>query len=162
MILDAFDDRILAEIQVDVATAAALAPRVNLSASAVTKRLARLRRSGLVTRTVAVLDPARVGPSVTALVLVSLDPDGPLTRDAFVAHAQGRPELTNVLLLAGDVGVALILRTRTLDQHAAALRDLQERFPQIRSLRTHIVVDQPKRSLAIPFHLTGIEIADAT
>lgn len=160
MILDNFDAHILAEIQVESTTAAALAPRVKLSTSAVTKRLNRLRHSGLIARTAAILDFALIGPSITAFVLLSLDPDGPLTRDKFVSLVLPQPEITNVFLLAGDVGIAVMIQTRTLSQYVAFVRSLQESFAQIRSVRDYIVVGQPKRSLAIPFSLVGLDVAD--
>lgn len=160
MILDAFDARILTEIQADSTTAAAIAQRVNLSTSAVTKRISRMRRSGLIARTIAVLDLRRIGPSVSMLALVSLDPDGAAAREAFVDYVQERTEVTNVLLLAGDVGVAVVVRTRTLQQATDAIRSLQEGFPQTRSVREYVVLGQPKRSLAVPFSLAGLQLAD--
>lgn len=162
MVVDEFDVRILTEIQRGDTTAAALALRVKLSTSAVTKRLSRLRRVGLIARTVAVLDLARIGPSVAGLVLLALDPDGPLTRDEFVALVQSKPEITNVLLLGGDYGIALVIRTRTLEHYTAAVRALQVDFPRIRSVRDQIVLSELKRSLAVALSLIGLDLTYRT
>src|SRR3954471_489055 len=86
MTLDEFDARILIELQTNSdLTAEAIGHRGGLSGSAAAKRLKRLTERGLVQRHVAVLDLQLIGPSITALIVCSFDPDGPLVRDEFTS-----------------------------------------------------------------------------
>src|SRR3712207_3227098 len=60
--MDDFDRKLLAIVQRDAElTSEQLAERIGLSASAVQRRLKRLRRDGVITSYVAVVDPAKVG-----------------------------------------------------------------------------------------------------
>jgi Lrp/AsnC family leucine-responsive transcriptional regulator len=60
-LLDKFDLSLLAALQNDAqATHQALGDRVHLSASQVSRRIARLHASGIIRRYVALLDPAMV------------------------------------------------------------------------------------------------------
>ena len=159
MTLDEFDARILIELQINSdLTAEAIGHRVGLSGSAVAKRLRKLNESGLVERHVAVLDLQLIGPSITALIVCSFDPDGPLVRDEFTRLVSPRSEVTNIWVLTGEVDVGLTIVTRTLGECTQAIRSLQENFPQLKNLKEYIVTSQPKRSLAVPFSLVGLAL----
>ena len=106
MTLDEFDARILSELQSNSdSTSEAIGHRVGLSGSAVAKRLRKLNESGLVERHVAVLNLRLIGPSITALIICSFDPDGPLVRDEFTRLVSPRSEVTNIWVLTGEVDV---------------------------------------------------------
>ena len=159
MTLDDFDAKILTELQANSSlTAEEVGLRVSLSASAVAKRLKRLHESGLIERCVAVLDLDLIGPSVTALVLCTFDPDGPIVRDKIGGCLRDRPEVSQIWILTGEVDIGLTILTRTLEECAQAIRKLQQDFPQLRNLKEHIATAQPKRSLAVPFSLAGLAI----
>ena len=159
MTLDEFDARILSELQSNSdSTSEAIGHRVGLSGSAVAKRLRKLNESGLVERHVAVLNLRLIGPSITALIICSFDPDGPLVRDEFTRLVSPRSEVTNIWVLTGEVDVGLTIVTRTLDECTQITRSLQENFPQLKNLKEYIVTAQPKRSLVVPFSLAGLAL----
>jgi len=75
--LDALDHRILAVLEEDSSVANnELARRVHASAPTCLRRVQRLRESGVIDRQVALLDPATFGPSITAIVEITLDHQG--------------------------------------------------------------------------------------
>ena len=80
MIFDETNAKILALLQRDSSlTNEAIGREVNLSSTAVIKRVKKLRDSGVIEATVAVLSLQSAGPLVSALVLCSFDPDGAAT-----------------------------------------------------------------------------------
>ena len=152
MTFDGIDAKILALLQTNNRlTSEEIGRRIHLSSTAVAKRLKKLRESGLIAAEVAVLDLEAVGPFVGALVLCSFDPDGVITLDQFAMSVLPRPEVINAWVVTGEVDVVLNVLTRTVGEYEQILRELQQEFPQLKSVRTLVTLRQPKRSLVIPF-----------
>ena len=73
MLIDRTDRKILGELQADGSMAnAALAGRVGLSESACLRRVKLLEQSGVIERYTAVLNPLKVGISVSFVVRITL------------------------------------------------------------------------------------------
>ena len=149
--------KILALLQRDSSlTNEPIGSAVNLSSTAVIKRVKKLRDSGIIEATVAVLSLQAAGPIVSALVLCSFDPDGAATIDQFAQTILSRPEITNAWVVTGEVDVVLLVLTRTVEEYDLRMRELQEAHPQLKNVRTFVVLRHVKRSLAIPHAiLTG-------
>ena len=76
--LDRFDRRILATLQVDARRPAELiGAQIGLSASAVQRRIARLREEGVIGAEVAVVDAKRTGRPLTLIVDVEVERERP-------------------------------------------------------------------------------------
>ena len=76
--LDRFDRRLLALVQRDAAqTAEALAERIGLSASAVQRRLKRLRETGVILGEIAMVDPLKVGRPSFFLAALEIERERP-------------------------------------------------------------------------------------
>src|SRR3546814_10006962 len=74
VILDDLDKLILEKLQVDSAiTNLDLARHVHASAPTCLRRVRRLIDTGVITRQVAIIDPAKVNNSLTALIEITLD-----------------------------------------------------------------------------------------
>ena len=72
--LDDLDVRILRTLQHDASLSnAALAERVHASAPTCLRRVRRLREAGLIQRQIALLDAARLGATLTAIIEITLD-----------------------------------------------------------------------------------------
>lgn len=72
--MDEIDRRILNALQIDASqTNAELAAAVHVSPPTCLRRVKHLRGSGVIQRQVAIVAPEKVGPSLTALVEISLD-----------------------------------------------------------------------------------------
>jgi len=152
MTFDGIDAKILALLQTNNRlTSEEIGRRIHLSSTAVAKRVKKLRESGLIAAEVAVLELDAVGPFVAALALCSFDPDGIVTLDQFATTVLPRPEVINAWIVTGEVDVVVNVMTRTLGEYEQTLRELQQEFPQLKSVRTLVILSQPKRSLIIPF-----------
>ena len=154
MTSDETNAKILALLQRDSSlTNEAIGSEVNLSSTAVIKRVKKLRDSGVIEATVALLSLQSAGPIVSALVLCSFAPDGAATIDQFAQTILSRPEITNAWVVTGEVDVVLLVLTRTVEEYDQRMRELQDAHPQLKNVRTFVVLRHVKRSLAIPLSI---------
>ncbi len=149
--LDRIDRAILRVLQADAAiTNAALSERVHLSPAATLRRVEKLREAGIIRRTVAVLDPAKVDMTTLIIVGVVLDRSTPSDFGAFEAAANGIPGCLECHLVAGEFDYFLVLRTRDIAHfnrlHAAEII----RLPGVRQIRTFFVLKEILSTTALP------------
>jgi DNA-binding Lrp family transcriptional regulator len=149
--LDRIDRAILRVLQEDAAiTNAALAERVHLSPAATLRRVEKLREAGIIRRTVAVLDPAKVDMTTLVIVGVVLDRSTPSDFGAFETAAKGIPGCLECHLVAGEFDYFLVLRTRDIAHfnrlHAAEII----RLPGVRQIRTFFVLKEILSTTALP------------
>ena len=94
MMLDPLDHAILAIVQRDnLVTHEALGAQVGLSASSCRRRLAALRKAGVIVADIAVVDPARIGLAITVHTLITLDRDAAEAHRTFRAIVAAAPEI---------------------------------------------------------------------
>lgn len=117
--MDQIDRELLAELQSDATQSyAALGQAVGLSAGAVHERVRKLRESGVIRRTTADVDPAAVGSSVLAYVMVESTSWMGESAEAFAAL----PEIVEAHIIAGSASVLVKVRTATTEQLQDVLR----------------------------------------
>lgn len=106
--MDAFDRKILSELSCDATQSlAAVGDKVGLSAPAIHERVKRLRASGAIKATVAVLDGHKIGKPLLAFVHV--DTKGWGKTGAMLALTQ-LPEVEELHSVTGDTCVLLKVR----------------------------------------------------
>lgn len=136
-VLDGFDRKILSALAADSDVSyAELGQRVGLSAPAVHDRVKKLRASGCLRRTVALLDGPAIGKPLLAFVHVDTAGWGG-TQD-FVAIGD-LPEVEEIHSVAGDTCMLLKVRCAS----SRALEGLLARLyatPGVRSTRSYIVL----------------------
>lgn len=135
--LDAFDRKILGVLAADADVSyAELGQMVGLSAPAVHDRVRKLRASGALRRTVALLDGAAIGRPLLAFVHV--DNAGWCKTEELMAIAE-LPEVEEVHSVTGDTGMLLKVRCAS----GLALEALLARLyaaPGVRSTRSYVVL----------------------
>lgn len=135
--LDAFDRKLLSVLVEDATVSyAELGERVGLSAPAVHERVKRLRRSGIIRRTAALIDPVAVGKPLLAFVHV--DTAGWGKTQALLA-VEKYPEVEEIHSVAGDT--CMLLKVRT--EHTQALEGLLARLyatPGVIATRSYVVL----------------------
>ncbi len=110
--LDALDAKILHELQVNARLSfAELGRRVSLSTPAVAERVRRLEDAEVITRYVALVDPAKVGLPVRAFIKITV-PGDRLPR--FSALAQRVPEVRECHRVTGQESYILQVAVRDL------------------------------------------------
>jgi Lrp/AsnC family leucine-responsive transcriptional regulator len=144
--LDTVNRRLLRELAADPRiTMSALARRVGMSAPAVSERIQRLQRAGVITGYRADISPAALGLPVTAFVRIR-PAAGQLAKIADLADQT--PEISECHRISGED--CFLIKV-----HAAAVEDLEKTLDQFLNFGqtiTSIVVSTPvpPRSLPIP------------
>ncbi|HEY6939956.1 Lrp/AsnC family transcriptional regulator [Dokdonella sp.] len=149
--LDKLDRRILALLQRDARLPAeTVGAEVGLSASAVQRRLARLRGDGVIVREVAVVDPRSVGRPLTMIVDLVVDGD----RKELVAGLQHWIEreaaVQEAWYVTGDEDYVLVVTARDVDAYEQMMQRLLAENANVRRYRTRVVLGTLKRGLTLP------------
>ncbi len=148
--LDVFDLRLLTALQREGrAPNAALAESVGLSASQVSRRLARLEAEGVIATYAALLKPDAVGLTVLAFSSVSLERQAE-AMDGFEAAVLRFPEILECYSVTGEQDFVLRIVARDLKAFADFLSDRLLRVPGVRSVRSSIVLHTIKQTTALP------------
>lgn len=101
--MDKIDKRILNELQIDGNISnIELADKVGLSPSPCSRRVKALLDSGVIGKTVTLLDEKKLGLSLTALISISMDRHTPDRFNGFEAAVSSYPEVLECLLITGS------------------------------------------------------------
>ena len=139
--LDKTDLEILQRLLLDGrAPAAQIAEQVGLSRPAVSERIEKLEREGIIRGTTAVIDPVSVGKGVTAFIFARQS--GPLDAKASRAFRTviGREEIIEAHTVAGDDCFLLKVRTDSIQSLNAIVNRLVAP-PLSLTTRTTIVME---------------------
>jgi Lrp/AsnC family leucine-responsive transcriptional regulator len=101
--LDRTDRRILDELQKDGAISNLdLADKVGLSPSPCSRRVKALQESGIIQKTVAILNPKALGLDMVAMISISMDRHTPERFENFERLVAGFPEVLECYLITGS------------------------------------------------------------
>ena len=101
--LDRIDKRILSEIQKDGSiTNLELADKIGLSPSPCSRRVKALTESGIIGKTVTILDEKKLGLTLTALINISMDRHTPDRFNNFESAVSTYSEVQECLLITGS------------------------------------------------------------
>lgn len=143
-LLDEVNRRLLTELHADPRiTMSALARRVALSAPAVTERVQRLERAGVIIGYRMEVDPAALGMPVTAFARVRPAP-GQLAKVAELARAL--PQVSECHRITGEDCFLLKVHAVAVDQ----LEDVLDQFLLYGQTITSIVVSTPVPPRPLP------------
>lgn len=153
--LDAIDRRILRALQQDGrVTYDALAAQVNLSASAVLRRVRRLEEGGAIAAYVALVRPEKVGLSLTAYINVRLEKQTESHKrnpmDLFRAAVQTWPEVVECAALTGDMDYLLRVLVQDMAHYARFISETLLKHPSVQDCKTSFVLDRLKNTTAVP------------
>jgi Lrp/AsnC family transcriptional regulator, leucine-responsive regulatory protein len=137
--LDAIDHHLVALLRADARQRLAdLGERVNLSVSAVKRRIDRLEAGGVITGYRAVIDQAKLGRQLEAFAELTFAGD---TKVADISGvAEGLPEVQAVFTTAGDPDALVWIRVRDVDDLTRVI-DLLRRSGQVTGTKTLMVLN---------------------
>lgn len=138
--IDATDRRILDLLGEEARSPIAeIASRVELSATAVRRRITRLEEAGVIVTYTAVLDHSRVERSLEAYIELDLAPRTDVP--AFLADAVSRPEVREASTLAGQPDAILRLRVEDISHLRKVVAELRE-SEEVVSSKTLVALDR--------------------
>ncbi len=155
-LLDKYDVALLTALQQDAsATHQQLGERIHLSPSQVSRRITRMQAAGIIQRTVALLDPARIGLGVRAISYVTLSRHGDDEGAAFEREIATFPEVLECFAVTGESDYILqIVAASLADLSESVLRRLT-RIKGVHSIRSNIVLQSIKSSTELPLGQFG-------
>jgi Lrp/AsnC family leucine-responsive transcriptional regulator len=143
--LDDLDRRILAVLQDDASLShVALAARVHASAPTCLRRVRRLVERGVIERRVAIVAPDALGPSLTAIVEVTLDRQASELLDAFQARAVAEPAVQQCYRVSPGPDFVLVLQVRDMAADRAFAHRVLASESNVRNVRTYFSVLRAK------------------
>jgi DNA-binding Lrp family transcriptional regulator len=149
--LDDFDRRILDIVQIDSRRPAErIGAEIGLSASAVQRRLVRLRQSGVITGDISLVDPKAVDRPLTLIVDIELERERPELLHSFRAWIAAEPAIQQAWYVTGDGDYVLIVTARDVEAYDALMQRLTTENANVRRFRTRVALGTLKRGLALP------------
>jgi Lrp/AsnC family transcriptional regulator, leucine-responsive regulatory protein len=148
--VDQLDRRILDIVQDNAdLTSEALSELVNLSPSAVQRRLARLKKDGVISRTVAMVDPKAVGRTLTILVEIEIQTEHRQGLDQFQRWLQAADEVQSGWYVTGSTDYVLLVTVRDLEEYNQFIEVLMSENPIVRRYTSLVVLRTVKSGFKI-------------
>ncbi|KOF13678.1 AsnC family transcriptional regulator [Ensifer adhaerens] len=149
--MDRIDRKLLNLLQQDASrTNADLAAEVGLSPSSCLRRIRRLRSAGVIDRVVAILNPAKAGRSVKAIITVELERHGEQYVRRFLDLAAAEPAVVQAYSVSGETDALLMLRLKDMEELDALTERLFRDESNVARYYTTFVIRTGKETTAIP------------
>nr|WP_314257645.1 Lrp/AsnC family transcriptional regulator [uncultured Devosia sp.] len=150
--LDDRDRKILDLLQADAEMAVGeIAEVVSLSASACSRRIARLREEGYIGRSVALLDRKTMGLPTTVFVIVRTGKHEAGWLEQFHAAVSTIPEIVEVHRLTGNFDYIIKLVLPNVEHYDVIYRQLVGRI-ELFDMSAYISMETVKLSTGLPTH----------
>lgn len=136
--MDEIDRRILNVLQVDASqTNSGLALAVHVSPPTCLRRVKQLTESGVIQRQVAIVAPEKVGPSLTAIVEISLDVQAAERMAEFEAHVAGEDAVLQCYRVAPGPDFVLIVQVADMPAYHALAHRLFATRTNVRNVKAY-------------------------
>lgn len=136
--MDEIDRRILNALQIDASqTNAELAAAVHVSPPTCLRRVKQLRESGVIQRQVAIVAPEKVGPSLTALVEISLDVQAAERMTEFEALVANEAAVLQCYRVAPGPDFVLVVQVADMPAYHALAHRLFASHANVRNVKAY-------------------------
>ncbi|MEZ5492517.1 MAG: Lrp/AsnC family transcriptional regulator [Gammaproteobacteria bacterium] len=157
MKLDKIDLKLLREMQRDGRiTNLELADKVGLSPSPCARRVRQLEESGIIDRTVTLLNPSRLGLKLIALIQIAMDRHTPDRFEEFERQVAGYPEVVECSLITGQSADYLLkVIVPDMEYYQEFLLNKITRIKGVSDVHSSFIMRQVIQSTELPLdHLT--------
>jgi Lrp/AsnC family leucine-responsive transcriptional regulator len=127
-----------------------LAKAVHLSPSPCLARVRALEEEGLIARYVTLLDPVKVGLTVSVFISVSLEKQVESALEIFERAIRDRPEVMECYLMTGDADYLLRVVVPDVPALERFILDFLTKVPGVGSIRSSFALKQVKYKTALP------------
>ena len=149
--MDAIDCKIIEVIQNNAdLTNAELAVQINLSPSSCLRRVQRLKKEGVILKTVGLVDPNKLNRGLTAIVDVTLERHGVEAQQMFMDQILREPAIAQVYSVTGETDVILIINLVDMKECRAVCNRRFNNDPNMVKFRTLFAMERNKFETAIP------------
>jgi Lrp/AsnC family transcriptional regulator len=148
--MDGIDRKILAVVQEDASLSVAeIGSRVGLSSTPCWKRIQRLEADGVITRRVALVDPAKIGLGITVFVSVETGDHSQEWLNHFAEMVGGMPEVMEFYRMAGDVDYMLRVVVPDIAGYDTFYKKLIGTVP-LKNVTSRFAMEKIKSTTALP------------
>jgi len=152
--VDATDLKILEQLQKNGRMPnVELARAVHLSPSPCLARVRALEASGHIARYVTLLDPLKLGLTVSVFIQVRLEKQVERALEAFEGAMRGRPEVMECYLMTGDADYLLRVVVPDVQALERFIVDFLSRVPGVGNIKSSFALKQVKYQTALPLPL---------
>lgn len=149
--IDDFDRKILSIIQVDCQTKAeTIGDRIGLSASAVQRRLKRMRETGIITAEIALVDRKIAGNPMTFITGMEIERENYDALSRFRVWLAKQEHIQQVYYVTGAVDLIAIITARDVGHYDELAANLMSENPQIKRMHTNVVLKDVKLGMFVP------------
>ena len=149
--MDDADKRLLAAVQRDAAVSQSeLAEHAGVSASQVSRRLARLKEEGVLRGVVGVLDPKRAGLTCSAIIRVRLRDHAAANVRAFRDLVERMNEVTLCVMTTGETDYLIKVVARDLPHFQEIVQSKLLRCAAIAHMESSIILEHLKDTTELP------------
>jgi len=148
--LDEIDVKILKILQVDCTRPVAdIGKEVGLSTTPCWRRIQKLEEAGVISKRVALLDPARVNAGVTVFIQIKTDQHNVTWLEQFRAAVQELPEIVEAYRMSGEVDYLLRVVVPDIAAYDGFYKRLIGKLP-ITKVSSSFAMEQMKFTTALP------------
>jgi Lrp/AsnC family leucine-responsive transcriptional regulator len=148
--LDDIDKKLLNKLQQNNRTTAEeLGCLLNLSTSAVQRRLKRLRQDKVIEADISIISPQAAGIGVTCVVEVSLELGSSKEIESFKTLLSGCQEVMQCYYVAGTYDFIIIVNTHDMKHYEQFSRKYLMDNSSVKQFCTHVVLDRVKVSYGV-------------
>ena len=149
--MDRTDICILAELQVDGRISAKrLAEKVGLSSAPCWRRVQKLEKTRVISSTVALLDPEKLGLDVFAIAAIILTSNNPDVGREFSEMVANRAEIVECYVMSGEYDYHLKIVCKNMKTYDKLLREHILPCNAVRHVNTDFVMRIDKYTTALP------------
>ena len=136
--MDDIDRRILNALQFDASqTNSELAQAVHVSPPTCLRRVKHLTDTGVIARRVALVDPQKIGPSLTVIVEISLDVQAAERMDEFETLVAGEPAVLQCYRVAPGPDFVLVVQVADMPAYHALAHRLFAAHANVRNVKAY-------------------------
>jgi Lrp/AsnC family transcriptional regulator len=148
--MDAIDRKILAVLQDDASLSVAeIGNRVGLSSTPCWKRIQRLEAENVITKRVALIDPAKIGLGITVFVSIETGDHSQDWLARFAETVGAMPEVMEFYRMAGDVDYMLRVVVPDIAGYDTFYKKLIGTVP-LKNVTSRFAMEKIKSTTALP------------
>lgn len=149
--LDHFDRQLLMLLQADAGiTSEKLSETIALSASAIQRRIKRLRDDNVIERDVAILSPAKVGNPTYFLVSLQVESERPELLSSLRTWIAAEDQIQQAFYVTGEADFLMIVTAQDTQSFEALMARLLNENVNVKRYSTNVALGIVKRGLTIP------------
>jgi len=148
--MDRIDRKILNYLQQDASIANNdLADRVGLAPSSCLRRVRQLKNAGVITRTIALTDPEKMGRNLKAIVTIKLADHGTSARKNWLRILDDESAVSQVYVVSGETDIVVILILAHMREFQEISRRLFSENKNVIQFQSLFVLEEHKFNLAL-------------